>query len=175
MAEDDVLVFSKIRNSAFTPTKASKFSAGWDIYSPLDVHIQQNGTHKLGTGLTINAMPKDCYCRIAERSSVSIRKLVVGGGVIDSDYRGEIFVILHNISNDHAFIPAGTAVAQVIVEKVYLMQHVVCLDSLVNNPAEGKQQTSEEVRGDKGFGELSGDPNITHGTVHPPQKETLDK
>jgi len=106
---------------------------------------------------------------------MSMRKLIVEGGVIDSYYRGEIFVILHNISNDHAFIPAGTAIAQVILEKVYDIQHVVCLDPLVNDPAEGKQLTSEEVRGDKGFGELSGIPNITHGTVHPPQKETLDK
>ena len=65
------------------------------------------------------AIPKGCYGRVAPRSGLALKKFIdVGAGVIDSDYRGELGVILFNFSDEDFVIHMGDRIAQLIFEKI---------------------------------------------------------
>ena len=69
-------------------------------------------------GLAI-AIPPDYYGRIAPRSGLALKKFIdVGAGVIDSDYRGEIGVVLFNFGNDDFVVNMGDKIAQLIFERI---------------------------------------------------------
>jgi len=88
-------MFAKIANGAVVPTRATKESAGYDLAAYGD-HILHAGINKVRTGVMV-AIPVDYYGQIALRSGFSLRSgCIVTAGVIDSDYRGEIMVILHS-------------------------------------------------------------------------------
>ena len=59
-------------------------------------------------------IPLDCYGRVAPRSSLAYRLIDVGGGVIDSDYKGTIWVVIYNFGTDDYVIKAGD-LAQLII------------------------------------------------------------
>ena len=64
------------------------------------------------------AMPPGCYGRVAPRSGLAIKKFIdVGAGVIDSDYRGELGVVLFNFSSEDFCINMGDRIAQLVFEK----------------------------------------------------------
>ena len=70
------------------------------------------------TGLAL-AMPPDCYGRVAPRSGLALKRFVdIGAGVIDSDYRGELGVILFNFGDEDFTINMGDRIAQLIFEKI---------------------------------------------------------
>lgn len=150
----DSLILIRTDQDACVPTRASAGSAGLDIHTLQDEFIPRMGTVKIRTGLSIAGIPENVYCRIAERSSVSLQKLLVGGGVIDNDYRGEVYIVLHNIGDTGASIPAKTPIAQLILEKIHILEAVVCREP------DDKQETNS-TRGNKGFGEMSGAPLIS--------------
>ena len=65
------------------------------------------------------ALPPGCYERVAPRSGLAIKKFIdVGGRVIDSDYRGELGVILFNFGGEHFVVNMGDKIAQLIREKI---------------------------------------------------------
>ena len=65
------------------------------------------------------ALPPDCYGRIAPRSRLALKKFIdVGAGVIDSDYHGEIGVILFNFGNEDFVVNMGDKIAQLIFERI---------------------------------------------------------
>ena len=75
------------------------------------------------------AIPKGLYGRIAPRSSLSVNHSIdVGGGVIDSDFRGIIQVILINHSSHPFSVNVGDKIAQLIFEKIELPIFVECDD-----------------------------------------------
>ena len=55
--------------------------------------------------------------KIYPRSSLSLKSIVLGGGIIDSDYRGNVRVILHNISKKRAEFNTCDCIAQILFEK----------------------------------------------------------
>ena len=64
-------------------------------------------------------MPPGCYGRISPRSGLAIKKFIdVGAGVIDSDYRGKLGVILLNFGEEHFMVNMGDRIAQLIFEKI---------------------------------------------------------
>lgn len=70
------------------------------------------------TGIRV-AIPRDSYARIAPRSGLAARSaLDVGAGVVDSDYRGELKVVLFNNGTSAFRVERGARVAQLIVEKI---------------------------------------------------------
>jgi len=81
--------------NAKLPTRGTKYAAGLDLYSIDEINIPGNSTVCVNTGIKIE-IPIGQYGRIAERSGLALKGIAVGGGVIDSDYRGEIKVILRN-------------------------------------------------------------------------------
>ena len=83
-------------NDAIIPTRASKKSAGLDLYSSVDVNIEVGSINKINTGICIS-LPENSYGSIRDKSSLAAKGLLTLGGVIDNDYTGEIIVIMTSL------------------------------------------------------------------------------
>ena len=89
------LRYSKIRPRACSPKRATEHSIGYDIKSPIDITIQSGSTALLPLGLAIE-IPIGNYGRIAAKSGHALKySLLILGGTIDPDFRGEICAIVH--------------------------------------------------------------------------------
>ncbi|RWS26673.1 deoxyuridine 5'-triphosphate nucleotidohydrolase-like protein [Leptotrombidium deliense] len=97
---------------------ATEGAAGFDIYAPCDYLVPKNGKILINTHLAMK-MPPNCYGRIAPRSGIAWNASIqVGGGVIDSDFRGAIQVILFNMNNVDFLIKRGDRFVQLICERI---------------------------------------------------------
>lgn len=112
------LGFKKLSHSAFPPSRATPFAAGYDLKSPCDVVIPKRGNTLIKTDLAIS-LPEGCYGRIAPRSGLALNHcLDIGGGVIDKDYTGNVGIIVFNHSDKDFLVKRGVKVAQLICEKI---------------------------------------------------------
>lgn len=112
--------FTKLSENAFTPTRGSDYAAGLDLYSAYDYKILPfaKKNQLILTDIKLE-IPLGYYGRIASTSGLSLKKSIeVGAGVIDSDYRGNIGVILYNFGNSEFIIRKGDKIAQIIIEKI---------------------------------------------------------
>ena len=132
----------KFNADAVIPTRGSAGSAGYDLYSTHGGEIPPKSRGIVSTGIGI-VLPNNTYGRIAPRSSLAWRSGVdVGAGVVDSDYRGEIKVMLFNHSDSTFYYSKGDRVAQLIVTKIESPDITeIALDDANNT-----------VRGSGGFG-----------------------
>ena len=89
-----MLTFAKTHVDARLPERGTNGSAGLDVYSVEDQWILPNSTIMIDTGLKLADCPENIYLRVAPRSSLAMKGIQVFAGVIDSDYRGAIKVIL---------------------------------------------------------------------------------
>lgn len=104
------------------PTMGSKHAAGSDLYACLmqngdvgNLVIPAKGRAVVPTAVSM-AIPAGCYGRIAPRSSLAAKHGIdIGAGVIDSDYRGLIGVILFNHGNHDYTVSHGDRIAQIII------------------------------------------------------------
>ena len=85
-----------MNDGAIIPARASKGSAGLDLYSNIDIDIDINSIKKVNTGIRIS-LQEDTYGSIREKSSLATKGILTLGGVIDSDYTGEIIVIMTSL------------------------------------------------------------------------------
>ena len=85
-----------MNDNAIIPTRASKESAGLDLYSSIDIDIEVGSIKKLNTEICIS-LPKSSYGSIRDKSSLASKGLLTLGGVIDKDYTGEIIVIMTSL------------------------------------------------------------------------------
>lgn len=139
-------VFIQLFNEAVKiPTKGSAEAAGRDLYAHLDgnnIMIQPHKTYKVPLGFSM-AIPKGWVGLIFSRSGIVFKKglrLANGVGVIDSDYRGEWAVMLHNDSDCTQIVEDGERIAQVIFVKY---------KDVVFYPV---KELDDTERGDGGFG-----------------------
>ena len=89
-----------------------------DIYSPTDCTIHAKEQELISTGLRIQ-IPSGHYGHLCSKSGLAIQHHIhVGAGIIDSDYIGEIKVILLNLGHNSFQILAGNAIAQLVLEKI---------------------------------------------------------
>ena len=80
--------------------------------------VPAHGKCPVKTGLSA-ARPPDCYSRVVPRSGLAFKKFIdVGAGVIDSNYRGELGVILFNFGDEDFIVNMGDKIAQLIFEKI---------------------------------------------------------
>lgn len=102
---------------AKTPTQGTQFSAGYDLYAAEEVVVPRLGRKLIKTNVSM-AIPMNHYGRIAPRSGLAYKNGIdVLAGVIDSDYRGDIGVILYNTDNNLDFtVKVGDKIAQIIIE-----------------------------------------------------------
>ena len=126
--------------TATMPTRGSEGAAGYDLYAAESVCVNGCGRALVSTDVSM-AIPVGYYGRIAPRSGLSVKTgLIVNAGVIDSDYRGIIKVLLQTQNNDPVEIKCGERIAQIIFEKIGVFT-LVKVESLDNT-----------VRGGGGFG-----------------------
>ena len=83
-----------MNDNAIIPTRASKESAGLDLYSSIDIDIEVGSIKKVNTGICIS-LPENSDGPIRDKSSLASKGLLTLGGVIDKDYTGEIIVIMN--------------------------------------------------------------------------------
>jgi dUTP pyrophosphatase len=115
-------------------------NAGFDLYSTEEGLILPSQRKMVSVGISTSFEP-DYYMRIAPRSGLAAKSGIdVLAGVIDSSYRGEWKVILHNTSNTPYVFKVGDRIAQAIPERIS-NDHFEFVDSL-----------EESERSDKGFG-----------------------
>jgi dUTP pyrophosphatase len=137
------IAFKKLNENAVKPTFGTSYSAGADLYSAEDdVIVNPNETVFIGTGLAV-ALPKYTVGLIFARSGLACKKGLAPAnkvGVIDSDYRGEIKVAIHNHSKQPQTVLKGERVAQMVVTNYYPCEYVE------------KDSLDQTKRGAGGFG-----------------------
>lgn len=108
-----------LTKTASLPVMATPGSAGYDLSADEDGVIPPGGRALVSTGAVI-AVPGGTYGRIAPRSGLALRNgISVGAGVIDSDYRGEIKILLFNHDPSAEFVfQKGDRIAQLVLEKI---------------------------------------------------------
>ncbi|KAG6492672.1 hypothetical protein ZIOFF_047637 [Zingiber officinale] len=137
--EPHILV-NRMFPQAVLPKRKTEGSAGLDIAASHDAIIEPYGRELVHTGLRIE-IPYGYYGRIASRSGFAWKHgIEVGAGVIDSDYRGEVQVLLFNRTSLPILITSQQDIAQLILEKI-AMPEVYEVPHL-----------SYTERGDQGFG-----------------------
>ena len=125
------------------PRRKTKEAAGFDLSAVKNVQIGPGESTIVGTGIAIK-IPKGHYGQIKPRSSMAISGIIIDGGVIDADYRGEIKMIIANRHKMNiATIFAGDRIAQLLIIPIWTgeMHEVTELD--------------KTKRGDQGFGSNS--------------------
>jgi dUTP pyrophosphatase len=125
----------KLRDDALVPTYGSDLSAGADLYACIDkpVSIAPGKTAFLPTGLAIE-IPEGFAGFVYARSGLASQKGLAPAnkvGVIDSDYRGEIIVALHNHGDRTAEVAPFERIAQLIFAPVFTARFTVT-DSLTD-------------------------------------------
>ena len=124
---------------AQAPTRGSDEAAGYDLYSYESETVAPNQIKLIDTGISIK-VPEGTYGRIAPRSSVSKKGILVNAGVIDRDYRGPVKIMLHNLSNNDYVINKNDRIAQLILEQIK------------TPPVELVEELDDTERGEGGFG-----------------------
>jgi dUTP pyrophosphatase len=126
----------KLSDKAKIPSQGSKYAAGYDLYAAEEVLVNTMGRKLVKTNISI-AIPEGYYGRIAPRSGLAYKNGIdVLAGVIDSDYRGDIGVILLNTDHNLDFeVNVGDRIAQIIIEKCHSVnwETVETLDATVRS------------------------------------------
>ena len=125
---------------ATIPVQENDFQAGWDLFSACDCVIRPNCRLCVPTDIAVG-IPRGCYGRIAPRSGLSSRHGIdIGAGVIDSDYRGNVFILVINNGTEDFCVKKGMRIAQLIIEK-----YQICILKVIN-------KLDPTSRGAQGFG-----------------------
>lgn len=114
-----VKVINKSKNNL--PFYATKGSAGMDVYSNEELELEPLSTTIVKTGLFVK-IPEGYEIQVRPRSGLSAKsklRIANSPGTIDSDYLGEIGIIIDNISDTyHHLIKKGERIAQLVLKKV---------------------------------------------------------
>lgn len=111
--------------SAKLPTRKTRGSAGYDLCATSDCLVVRGEIAFIHTGIALE-IPEGYYGDIKARSSLARLGITVRGGVIDSDYRGEIVVMLGKDSGGDTYdIKKGDSIAQIVFQKYEELKIVV--------------------------------------------------
>lgn len=136
--------FKKLNDKAVMPHYGTEFAAGADLYACLneDLQVLPGETVFVPTGIAME-IPTGLVGLVYARSGLACKSGLAPAnkvGVIDSDYRGEVMVALHNHSNEEKVVEKGERVAQMVIAP-YIFGEYEEVDSL-----------EDTVRGEGGFG-----------------------
>ena len=111
--------YKKLTDIAKEPTRGSAAAAGYDLYAATNdaTPIPAHETVKVGTGIAIE-LPYGTFGAIFARSGLATKQGLRPAncvGVVDSDYRGEVIVALHNDTNEERIVESGERIAQLVV------------------------------------------------------------
>ena len=111
-----MLRVSLLSELATLPTRGSDFAAGLDLYTPRDVVIPAGERVLVPLDIAIQ-LPKHTFGHVLPRSGLAVKKGIhIGAGVIDEDYRGNVGVLLFNLSNETVTCSKGDRIAQLVVK-----------------------------------------------------------
>ncbi len=133
------LIIEKIVKEAKLPEKAHKNDAGFDLFSTNYFSIPPYAQALVGTGIKI-IIPENHVGLIWDKSGLANEGITTMGGVIDSNYRGEVKVIIKNLSEDIFNIIPGQKIAQLLIQEIKTLK-----------TKEGKVSNNSS-RGEGGFG-----------------------
>ena len=139
-----VIRVKKLNEKAILPTYGSAEAAGADLYACLDapVTVQPGETAWIPTGIALE-VPKSCAGLVYARSGLGVKRGLAPAnkvGVIDSDYRGQIHVVLLNHGKTEQTIQHGERIAQFLITPVLTPTY------------EEAEELSDTDRGAGGFG-----------------------
>lgn len=130
----------KLSEYATIPTRGSAGAAGYDLHAAYDGVVPKRGKALIKTDISM-AIDPSVYGRVAPRSGLAWKNSIdVGAGVIDSDYRGNIGVILFNHGDEDFTVKRDDRIAQLVFEKI----EIVDFDEV--------EDLDESARGEGGFG-----------------------
>ena len=146
--------FKKLREGAHEPTRGSEYAAGYDLYAyptapdmasydgTSEMVVDPGQTRQIVTGIALE-IPDGYFGAIFARSGLATKESLRPAncvGVIDSDYRGEIIVALHNDSDLAKIVKSGDRIAQIVILPYENVQYIE------------SDELTETARGDGGFG-----------------------
>ncbi len=136
-----LLKVKKLKEDAKIPVYSTDGAAGLDIFSAEEIEIPPREWRVVGTGISIE-LPEGFEAQVRPRSGLALKGITVLNtpGTIDPDYRGEVKVILFNVSNKSFKVEKGMRIAQLVISKFERVK-VEITDSL-----------SDTKRGEGGFG-----------------------
>ena len=134
----------KLDEKAIIPTYGSAEAAGADLYACLEepVTVEPGQTQWIPTGISLE-VPKGCAGLVYARSSLGTKRGLAPAnkvGVIDSDYRGPVMVVLHNHGQVAQTVSHGERIAQLVITPVFTPGFVEA------------EELSDTERGTGGFG-----------------------
>ena len=132
----------KLNENAKLPVYGSPQAAGADLYATEGVQIGAGETKFVHTGIAVE-LPMGTVGLIYARSGLASKQDLAPAnkvGVIDSDYRGEIMVALHNHGKETRTVASGDRIAQLVIAPYYTAQFTEA------------DELSDTVRGGGGFG-----------------------
>lgn len=145
--------FKRLGYDAHLPTQGTEESIGYDLYAYIITEDGRNSkkiiaphtVQNIPTGIALET-PKGYFATVCSRSGIAKQSLSVcnSPGIVDPDYRGEIFVLLHNGGYEFQAIHHEDRIAQLIFFPATYIE-VVESESL-----------SETIRGEKGLGSTGG-------------------
>lgn len=133
----------RLTDTAKIPTRGSEHAAGYDLYADTErkTRILPHDTVELYTGISLE-IPTGYFGAVYARSGLATKHGLRPPncvGVIDSDYRGNIGVALHNDTNETEFIEPHERIAQIVIQPHLVAEFV-------------EDELSETERGQNGFG-----------------------
>lgn len=140
--KSSLIKIKRLDPNAEMPKRATVESAGFDLYSLEDFSLEPGKHKSVRTGLAFEIPPGFAmliYPRsgLAKSHGITLSNAV---GVVDSDYRGEVMVLLHNAGDSRVSFQAGDRIAQAIIHALPDIELVEC------------EELSETERGKGGFG-----------------------
>ena len=134
----------KLDEKAVIPTYGSEYAAGADLYACLDeaITIEPGQTVMVHTGIAVE-IPEGFAGLVYARSGLACKRGLAPAnkvGVVDSDYRGEIKVALHNHGKEAQTVEKGERIAQMVIAPYLSVNY------------EEADELSETERGEGGFG-----------------------
>jgi dUTP pyrophosphatase len=137
-----VCPIKKLESHATVPSKATPGSAGFDLHALESIVLHSGSVFKVRTGLAV-AVPVGYEMQIRPRSGLAAKSgitIVNSPGTIDSDYRGEVCVLLRAPAGVMYSIQAGERIAQAVFAQVPTMRFQIV------------SELDETARGSGGFG-----------------------
>lgn len=134
----------KLKDSAIIPKRGSEQAAGYDLHANITepVEIKPHTSVKIGTGLALS-VPDGFFGGIFARSGLATKQGIRPSncvGIVDSDYRGEIMVALHNDLDIPQVIQPNERIAQLVIIPYLAVEF------------EETEELDSTLRGENGFG-----------------------
>lgn len=125
--------------TAILPTRSTPHAAGLDLYSVVSLVLFPNTPTRIRTGIAMQ-IPHGFVGQIWDRSGMGARGIGKLAGVIDSDYEGEVVVVLLLAGHEPVRIREGDRIAQLLIVPILPVDVVESWED------------RESLRGDRGFG-----------------------